>query len=420
MNPNIEVSIEKLSAPVEVLHLDRRACSQLRRASIYTVAEVILAGRHRLKSGRSIGELTTNRVWSAAARYLGLEEETLAVGETLSEVLEDPISTLSLPISTLHALGSVGVFKIKGLLKARPNAYGTILGLGEQDILFIDRALRAHLAERVQFHLQIVAGQEQVVEPVTETAPATMDLDFLLQLLQIDERGWSMLEARAVKLISLREVGAVFGGVSSATVRRTLMLPHEGMRNKLSFFIPFLDHFEKQACSLWERIVDSDLDLKTLSLQLCPAPDSGLIAREQDVERMIHIMRTLVMHSQPWFSEEIECRWGRFICLSCLATPLVHSYEPVLRILQERRRKKRQRPYKELAYTVLAGEGKALHWTEIAERAERLGGRERFYAAHIPPSLCGNKDLFVRVAPGTYALREWDNSLGAEHEDRTH
>jgi hypothetical protein len=209
-------------------------------------------------------------------------------------------------------------------------------------------------------------------------------------------------------LISLRKIGAAFGGVSSATVRRTIMLPHDGLRKKLSFFVPFLDHFERQACRLWERAADSDLELKTLVLQLCPAADSGLIAREQDVERMIQLMRTLVVHSQPWFSEEIERRWDKFICLSCLATPAVHSYEPVIHILQERKRKKRQRPYKELAYTVLASEGKALHWTEIAERAERLGGRERFYVAHISPSLCGNKDLFVRVAPGTYALREWD------------
>ena len=419
MNHSIEVSIEKLSAPVEALSLDRRACSQLRRASIYTVAEIILAGRCKLKSARSIGEWTANRIWDAAARYLGLEEESLSAGGSLSGVWEEPISILRLPISTLHALGSVGVFKVKGLLKARPNAYGTILGLGERDILAIDRALRSYLAEKAQIHLQEVAGRELPAGNAIGATTANMELDFLLQLLQIDERGWSILEARAMELISLRRISEALGDVSSATVRRIITLAHEGLRKKLSFFTAFLDYFEERACSLRERAINANLDLKTLSIELTPEAASGLTANEQDVERAILLIRTLALHPQPWFSEEIEQRWSAFVFLSCLATPIIDSHEQVNQILEERKLKKKQRSYKELAYAVLAYEGKPMHWTEIAERAERLDRRDLFHAAHISPSLNSNKDLFVRVARGTYALREWENRLHTEHADHT-
>ena len=412
MNHSIEVSIEKLSAPVEALPLDRRACSQLRRASIYTVSEIILAGRCKLKSAKSIGEWTANRIWDATAKYLGLEEEALSGSGNLLSVCEEPISILRLPISTLHALGSVGVFKIKGLLKARPNAYGTILGLGEQDIVAIDRALRSHLAEKARIHLQNLPDGISIA-----TVTANPELNFLLQLLQIDERGWSILEARATKLISLRRISEALGDVSSATVHRIITLAHEGLRKQLSFFTAFMDYFEERACSLRETATDANSDLKTLGIQITPKAASQLVANERDVERVILLIRTLVMHPQPWFSEEIEQRWSTFIFLSCLATPVINSHEQVSQILEERKLKKKQRSYKELTYAVLACEGKPMHWAEIAERARRLDGRDPFYPAHISASLNSNKDLFVRIARGTYALRKWENQLYTERAD---
>lgn len=417
MNHSIEVSIEKLSAPVEALSLDRRACSQLRRASIYTVAEIILAGGCKLKSAKSIGEWTANRIWVATARYLGLEEEILSGRGKLLGVGEEPISILRLPISTLHALGSVGVFRIKGLLKARPNAYGTILGLGEQDIVAIDRALRAHLAEKARIYLQEAAGRELPAGTAIGATAANVNLHFLLQLLQIDERAWAILEARAMELTSLRRISDELGDVSSATVRRIITLAHEALRNKLSFFSAFLDFFEGRACRLGERAIEADLDLKTLSLQLTPAPEAGLTANEQDVERMIILIRTLVMHPQPWFSEEIKQRCSTFVFLSCLAIPVIDSHEQVYQVLEARKLKTKQQSYKQLAYAVLAAEGTPLHWKEIAERAGRLSGRDSFYAAHMSPSLNSSKDLFVRVARGTYALREWENALYTEHAE---
>ena len=121
------------------------------------------------------------------------------------------------------------------------------------------------------------------------------------------------------------------------------------------------------------------------------------------------------MHPQPWFSEEIEQRWSTFVFLSCLATPVINSHAQVSRVLEEQKLKKKQRSYKELAYAVLAYEGRPMHWMDIAERASHLNGRNSFFAAHISPSLNSNKDLFVRVARGTYALREWENQLYMEH-----
>ena len=65
MNQGIDISIPKLSAPVEILHIDRRAYRLLKRASLYTVAEVVLAvhlaGAATWQSPRSVGAICYNQ-----------------------------------------------------------------------------------------------------------------------------------------------------------------------------------------------------------------------------------------------------------------------------------------------------------------------------------------------------------------------
>src|SRR5215217_1676112 len=135
-----EISVERLSAPVEILNIDRRVRRQLHRASMYTVAEVLLAGKRKLTSARSIGDITASRIIEALAGYLGVPEEFFARKEVISSqerarfgALEAPIRVLSLPASTLYALRAVGLSQIKALIKSRPNGYASILGLSEKD-----------------------------------------------------------------------------------------------------------------------------------------------------------------------------------------------------------------------------------------------------------------------------------------------
>jgi len=83
MNQSIELSIpfRKLTAPVEVLNLERRMCRALQRAGMRTVAEVVLMGKPKLRAVKRVGPVTTRLVFEAISGYLGISEEELAQQE---------------------------------------------------------------------------------------------------------------------------------------------------------------------------------------------------------------------------------------------------------------------------------------------------------------------------------------------------
>jgi hypothetical protein len=122
---------------------------------------------------------------------------------------------------------------------------------------------------------------------------------------------------------------------------------------------------------------------------------------------MIVLIRTLAIHQKPWFSEEMERRWGTFVFLSCLVEPALEGHERVSQIMGERRRKEKKATYKELAYSVLARAGKPMRWTEIAEEACVLGRCDSLETKSFFNALQNHKELFVRMGQGTYELSEW-------------
>src|SRR3989304_5508072 len=131
MNQGVDFSIEKLSAPIEALDLDMRSCHLLRHASIYTVAEIIIAGKRNILSAKNTGPLAASRIFRAVAGYLGVSEELLS-GEEVKQTasgqqrkslnpLDAPVTALNLPSSTFGYLKSLGVFRIKEFLKVGAN-----------------------------------------------------------------------------------------------------------------------------------------------------------------------------------------------------------------------------------------------------------------------------------------------------------
>jgi hypothetical protein len=128
------ISIERLSAPVEALEIDIRACRALQRAGLRTVAEILVAGRHTLTSAKRISRRRADRILEALRAYLGLPDddrvdEPPAPRGSPSGPLSASIEVLQLPGPSLQRLRSMGLSRVDDLLSSRPNGYGNLLGL---------------------------------------------------------------------------------------------------------------------------------------------------------------------------------------------------------------------------------------------------------------------------------------------------
>jgi hypothetical protein len=167
VNQSIDLSIAKLSSPVEVLDINRRAYRALQRASIYTVAELVLIGRHSLETVKQIGILTAGRILAAAAKYLGLSEEQLkdvaaAPDEAGFNVWKAPVRALPLPASTCQVLEEMGCFRVEELLRARAIGYERSLGLSSREIVEVNEGLKEFLGKAAQAQLRRLVSAESL------------------------------------------------------------------------------------------------------------------------------------------------------------------------------------------------------------------------------------------------------------------
>src|SRR5690606_2969100 len=117
--------------------------------------------------------------------------------------------------------------------------------------------------------------------------------------------------------------------------------------------------------------------------------------------RLCLLLRAYCWKAPHSLSDPLRC-----ICL--LPPPLkLDELECQIKTYEARERQKQQdATYSELAFEILAKEGKPLHWQVISERAESLGRRKQFSPSSMFNMLCSTND-FVRTAPGTYGLAKW-------------
>jgi hypothetical protein len=413
MNRSTNISIERLSAPVEMLDLDMRACRGLRRAGIHTVAEVLLAGRQRLTSARNIASRTADRIFEALRAYLGLPTDCQVYDAPAQpgspfDPLAAPIDVLQLPASTLQELRSMGMFRVNELLSSRPNEYGIILGLGEAEIRWIDIQLDSYLAGAAHAFLQRLAGGEAIPEPSVPAAPPKRDLGSALQTLALGEGDWSVLELGSWSSLSLEQIGARDGGIRPERAGQILARAKEIVQDKLVFLSNFLDLFKQKSNTLRGALEDHSPDRHALIRGLLPgACDPYLTACPEDVERTIVIVRTIAMHPRRWFVREMEPRWPAFIFLSCLIEPAIQRHPPVSQTILKWKRTKKRKTCKQLTYEVLAARGQAMHWTEVTEEVRRLSAGHSVAARSVQERLNYHKKLFVLLGPGTYGLAKW-------------
>jgi hypothetical protein len=336
MNQGIDISIPKLSAPVEVLDINRRTCCTLRRASIYTVAEIVLAGNAKLSAVKNIGPLTTSRIFRAVSSYLGLPEEGLV--EEADSLLgtcwnpwEVPTRALPLPDPILRELMCKGYFQVHQLIQARTTGYGKALWLNTKDIDEVDRALNDYLGRAAQARLVRWFGTEGIPEPPSISCPV-----LILPLPRLGEGPWSALKQTSLQRSSPGKTGA--RRISALHLRPSLQQAHEHVRQNLNALSIFLDYFEDKLSPFQESLQSSPLELEILIELLLPDPAvSALILHEQEVERMIVLLRSLVPYPSPLL-EEMKGRWPVLFLLSCLVEPALAAPGQVKQILKERER----------------------------------------------------------------------------------
>ncbi len=103
--------------------------------------------------------------------------------------------------------------------------------------------------------------------------------------------------------------------------------------------------------------------------------------------------------------------WPLLSFKACALVPAIERHPAVADALSRLRladsEARRTWTYEELAETVLREEGAPLHWSEAAERAERLGHRSNFSSPAFFNALQGAHSKFARTSAGTYGLSEW-------------
>ena len=144
------------------------------------------------------------------------------------------------------------------------------------------------------------------------------------------------LAARAMQAASREQTSAKFS-LGKGKVCHTIERAHDQLRRKMVFLSLFLDHFEKKSHALQKDLGHGPLDLKTLALHMLSEPDLPELAVEEwQAERLILLMRSMVLQPNSWFQGQIEPRWPSFILLSCLVEPAIAKHKQVRRLLRVR------------------------------------------------------------------------------------
>ena len=127
----------------------------------------------------------------------------------------------------------------------------------------------------------------------------------------------------------------------------------------------------------------------------------------EEIKRLLIALRAVVDDG----SNIPEKLWPRLSFVACALSPPILKHTKVAEELgrKQKREKEQHRiwKYDELAEAVLKEANTPLHWSEIADRAEKMGHRRSFNATGLYNALLRDKDKYAHIGPGTYGLTAW-------------
>ena len=401
-------------APIEVLGLNVRATNCLRRANVKRVRDLVRRAEDDLLRVPNLGEGTLEHICSVLREH-GLELGREADGDGVSQVdgresvgLEASVNVLGLNVRASNCLRRLGAGRVEDLVGLREADLLMVPNMGRGTVEHISAVLREYGLELDSMRGQSgsVDGDEAVVAGASgnsgEAREHPANWVQVVKELPVAERTWSVLEGRfgVGRRLTLRTLADSIG-VTRERVRQIEKAGVGVLNMQVKRLRPGLRELEE---FLGERVAGSfEADVDHLVAEIRNV--SNGVPLGEDVHRLLVVLRALTGAGNA------EGTWPILSFRACMLSPAMEKHSEVRKRLDQAeaaaRERTRQWTYRELALHVLREEQGPLHWGEIAERCEVLGKRKDFSASSCFNQMQIDKDLFVRVGQGTYALTEW-------------
>jgi RNA polymerase sigma factor (sigma-70 family) len=302
INQATDFSFEKFSDLIDLIGLEVNVIRRLNREGIQSVADLIAAGKRNILNIKNIGALAADRAFNSLSKHLGIPKEQLDSQEILKIAREETrktqrtpfnisITTLVLPGHTFILLRDMGITRIEQLIEFRAGDSKTSELFNKNMLMQIDRALKWYRADVYKSGNYL----EEPVKAINYKYPV-INLNQAIQLLNLKERTWMVLEMRAIQQLTLEDIGEKLGGVSRERVRQIIALILEKLQKNIIFLEKFYDQLETTAVKNRELLLDGQISLEDLSGKLeKQMSDSGFGVIRKDLNILISIIRLLAV-----------------------------------------------------------------------------------------------------------------------------
>lgn len=331
-----------------------------------------------------------------------------------------PIQMLPLNIRAKNSLAKAGVSRIRELVELSDEQLLRIPNFGRRTLKHLVHVLKNNIPEPGIIRRQPAdGGDDQVSGPaslagaeigrssvvnssLTDSPTRNISWKYAIDALPISIRAWTVLGQRfgAARRLTLQEIAKQVG-VTRERIRQIQNQAISLLECSPNVIVG-LDRIEGVISSCGREAFG---EVRTAAEFVSAVRGISDIATSyEDGIRLLVVVRALTS------ARVGEKLWRRLSYAASVIPPQIEENSEVRRLVvesaRERRESARQWTYKELILRVLREECAPLHWSEIAERCERLGRRKSFSA-----STCFNqmtdRTLFVRVGQGRYGLAEW-------------
>jgi hypothetical protein len=224
------------------------------------------------------------------------------------------------------------------------------------------------------------------------------ELGNALSKLLTEDRGWLVLHYRfgLGRKMTLENIGDQFG----VTRERIRQIEHKALTrlwNSTLVLSEVCDALERNSKLLGEPFtVRRAALLRRISRVLSEVDYSGTAA---DRHRLILVFRAA--------HQKFGRQWPRATFLFCSLQPPRLDHPGIADAVEAKKEAERELSYTELAQHVLQEEDAPMHWHDLVRAAERAKRRKSITPSALFNAVLYRKDLFVRVASGTYGLVAW-------------
>jgi hypothetical protein len=361
MIQNINIDFDKFFAPIEDLELKKRAYRMLKRAGIRQVSDIIIAGEVKIRAIKNIGPLIGEYIISETVVFFGVSKDVLFSEDFVKLIMQekenvthsgyDPIELLNLSPLIINFLKQVGITRMADLIASSDIHYGNLIKIenskfGDRVLRELDKRLLIYLTSKKGKHAEnkkeitdirdyegkngevsSFTGSKKMNYLVGVSSVATKQIEklaWIFDSMGMNDRAWLIVELKANRLLSLKKISAEIGGATRTRISQIVDWVIEKVKMNLKSFSVFFDFFEKKAIEFRSKSLNETLTLDTLVKYL----NNGLMyeylyATDEDVEKLIVLIRLLVMRKKPWFSEITETKWKNLVFLSCLVDPAI-------------------------------------------------------------------------------------------------